>query len=169
MTMIAELPNLIRARRRELGLSQAELARKASVSRTTLSHVEQGKASHAQLNVLARIMAAVDLSPRLTGRSGPDADRLLVRMQHKARLQAQRERHLRLALELATDAEVARGRIAGARKVVELWRENGACSPYYVERWTKLLALPPAQLAREMASLGEWEDAMFQNSPWTWN
>ena len=30
------------------------------------------------------------------------------------------------------------------------------------------LALPPRKLAQAMVSLGEWEDALFQNSPWSW-
>jgi transcriptional regulator with XRE-family HTH domain len=166
--MIDDLPNLIRARRRELSLSQAEVAKAASVSRTTLSHVEQGKAPHARMDVLARIMRALDLAPRLSADGSPDPARLSARLAHQARLHAQRERHLRLAVELATDPRAARGKIARARKVVELWRAKRTCSPHYVKRWTELLALPPSQLARRMASLAEWEDAMFQNTPWSW-
>lgn len=166
--MIDELPNLIRARRAEKGLSQKQLAEVARVSRTTLSHVEQGKAPHVQMDVLARIMQALDLAPRLAAGGSPDPGRLAARMEHEARLHAQRERHLRLAVELAADARAARGKIARARKVVELWRGKRTCSPYYVRRWTELLALPPSQLARRMASLAEWEDAMFQNTPWSW-
>lgn len=166
--MINELPNLIRARRLEMGLSQKRLAEAARVSRTTLSHVEQGKAPHVQMDVLARIMRALDLAPRLSADASPDPGRLSARMAHRERLHAQRERHLRLAVELAADARAARGKIARARKVVELWRRNCTCSPHYVKRWTELLALPPSQLARRMASLAEWEDAMFQNTPWSW-
>jgi hypothetical protein len=89
-------------------------------------------------------------------------------MEHEARLHAARERHLRLAVELAAEPRAARGKIARARSVVDLWRSNRTCSQYYIKRWTELLALPPAQLARRMASLAEWEDAMFQNTPWSW-
>ncbi len=166
--MIDELPSLIRARRLALGLSQKRLAEAARVSRTTLSHVEQGKAPNVQMDVLARIMHALDLAPRLSAGASPDPGRLAARLAHRERLHAQRERHLRLAVELAADSRAARGRIARAREAVELWRRKRSCSPYYIRRWTELLALPPAQLARRMASLGEWEDAMFQNTPWSW-
>jgi transcriptional regulator with XRE-family HTH domain len=168
MSLIAELPQLVRDRRRELGLSQQRLAEAAAVSRTTLSHVERGKAPHVQTDVLDRILSALDLSPRLSAGATPDPARLAARAAHQARLHAQRERHLRLAVELAADPRAARGRIARAREVVELWRRKRSCSPHYIRRWTELLALPPAQLARRMADLGEWEDAMFQNTPWSW-
>ena len=58
--------------------------------------------------------------------------------------------------------------MAKARNRVELWRSKKTCSPLYVKRWSEMLALPPGKLARRMASLGEWEDALFQNSPWSW-
>ena len=71
-------------------------------------------------------------------------------------------------VELAADARAARGKIARTKKSVELWHRNRSCSPHYIKRWTELLALPPSQLARRMASLADWEDAMFQNTPWSW-
>lgn len=166
--MIADLSSLVRARRRELKLSQQQLAKAAAVSRTTLSHVERGKAPHVQMDVLERILRALDLAPRLAAGAAPDAGRLAARMAHQARLHAQRERHLRLAVALAADPRAARGKIVRARNVVDLWRRNRSCSPQYIRRWTALLALPPAQLAQRMASLADWEDAMFQNTPWSW-
>ena len=30
------------------------------------------------------------------------------------------------------------------------------------------LRLPPRKLGKAMTSLGEWEDALLQNSPWSW-
>jgi transcriptional regulator with XRE-family HTH domain len=171
-TMIDALPSLIRARRLALGRTQAQVAKDASVSRTTLSHVEHGKAPNAQMDVLGRILRALDLSPRLSaGESmGPGSDpaRLRARMEHQARLHAQRERHYRLAVELGADPRAARARIERAREVVDLWRRNRTCSRQYIRRWAALLALPPAALARRMVSLAEWEDALFQNTPWSW-
>lgn len=166
--LIDDLTALIQDRRRKTGLSQKQLAAAAGVSRTTLSHVEQGKAPHVQMDVLARILRALEVAPRLSVDGLPDPGRLAARMAHREQLHAQRARHLRLAVELAADAKAARGKIARAKKSVELWRRNRTCSPQYVRRWTELLALPPSQLARRMASLAEWEDAMFQNTPWSW-
>ena len=77
-------------------------------------------------------------------------------------------RPLRLAVELAQDGPAASAMVARARERVALWRANRSCSPYYIERWSSLLALPPRGIAREMSSLGEWENALFQNSPWSW-
>ena len=85
-----------------------------------------------------------------------------------SRLERQRVRHLRLAVELAQDGRAASALVARARKRVELWRANKSCSPFYIERWSSLLALPPRRIAREMSTLGEWENALFQNSPWSW-
>lgn len=166
--MIDELSSLIGRRRRELGLSQQRLASAAAVSRTTLSHIERGKAPHAQMDVIERILGALGLSPQLKAGTAPDPARLAARAAHQARLHAQRERHLRLAVELAADPRAARGRIARARETVELWRRKRSCSPRYIRRWAELLSLPPAQLAQHMANLGEWEDALFQNTPWSW-
>jgi hypothetical protein len=58
--------------------------------------------------------------------------------------------------------------VAKAQGRVALWRRRKTCSPFYVRRWSALLDLPPRKLAQAMASLGEWEDALFQNSPWSW-
>lgn len=165
--MIAELSRRVRARRQELGLSQQRLAEAAAVSRTTLSHVERGKAPHVQMDVLERICRALDLEPRLATAAAPDAGRLAARSAHAVRVQGQRERHLRLAVQLAADPRAARSRIERARRVVELWRRNRTCSPQYIRRWTELLALPPVALALRMSSLADWEDALFQNSPWS--
>jgi len=161
------LAQQVRARRRELGLSQQQLAAAAGVSRTSLSHVEQGRTAHAQIDMLSRILRALDLDLQLAA-SSPAAERVAARLAQQARVQAQRERHLRLAIEMATDPRAARARIRRAREVVALWRRQRTCSPLYIRRWTRLLALPPARLARRMASLGAWENALFQNTPWSW-
>jgi len=110
--MIDHLSSLIGARRRELGLGQQQLAEAAGVSRTTLSHLEHGKAPHAQMDVVERILRALELSPQLSVGTPPDSARLAARAAHQARLRAQRE--------------------------------------------------------RRVAELGEREDAMFQNTPWSW-
>lgn len=99
----------------------------------------------------------------------PDRDglRKLARLQQELKLGEQRERHLRLAVELAADERAAKQKIAKARERVELWRRKKSCSQFYIDRWSRLLALPPRKLAREMLRLGDWEAALFQNSPWS--
>jgi len=137
------------------------------VSRTVLSRLERGGPNPVQADVLDRIFAALGIAPRLPADSAMDARRL-ARLEQWARIEEQRSRHLRLALRLAGDRAAARKLIARAREVVELWRRNKTCSPLYIKRWSALLALPPGEMAKSMASLGKWENALFQNTPWSW-
>jgi transcriptional regulator with XRE-family HTH domain len=166
--LAAQFGNLVRAQRTVKGLTQADLARAAKVSRTILSRLERGSALVVQTDVLDRIFEVLEVSPKIVDRSAPDEARQQARLEQQQKLEQQRSRHLRLVIKLADDAQAAARMIAKARERVELWRRKGTCSPYYIERWSRLLRLGPRKLAREMASLGEWEDAMFQNSPWSW-
>lgn len=165
--LAVEFGVLIRNGRTAKGLTQAELARIAKVSRTVLSRLEQGKPRPVQTDVLDRILHVLECTPQIATVSALD-DRRRARMDHQARLDRQRSRHLRLAIDLASNPPGARRLIAKAKDRVALWRRNKTCSPFYIRRWSAMLALPPRQLARQMASLGEWEDAIFMNSPWSW-
>lgn len=165
--LAVQIGGLIRKERLAKGLKQAELASAARVSRTVLSRLEQGKPRPAQTDVLDRILQALGITPRFAADSIIE-DRRRARLEHQAKLEQQRNRHLRLAVELANNPRHARDLIARARSVAELWRRNRTCSPFYIKRWSTLLALPPGELARQMASLGDWEDALFQNTPWSW-
>jgi transcriptional regulator with XRE-family HTH domain len=165
--LAVEFGVLIKNGRTAKGLTQAELARVAKVSRTILSRLEQGKPRPVQTDVLDRIFHVLEFTPQIAAVSALD-DRRRARTEHQAKLYQQRSRHLRLAVDLASNPAGARRRIAKAKDRVELWRRNKTCSPFYIKRWSAILALPPGQLARRMASLGEWEDALFLNSPWSW-
>jgi len=165
--LAVQFGDLIRQTRRQKALGQAALAGAAKVSRTILSRLEQGKPRPVQTDVLDRVLAALDVVPQVSADDGM-AERRLARLEQDVRIERQRNRHLRLALELTGDLREARRRIARAKAVVELWRRNRSCSPFYIRRWSALLALPPGELARAMAGLGEWEDALFQNTPWSW-
>ena len=93
---------LIRQARREKGLTQVALADAAKVSRTVVSRLEQGKPRPVQTDVLDRVLAVLDVVPQLAG-DDRLAARRLARMEQGARLERQRSRHLRLALDLAGD------------------------------------------------------------------
>lgn len=168
--MLAEqFGGLLKAERARQGLRQAALARSADVSRSVLSRLERGKALPVQTDVLDRLFAALDIKPHVSNNAPPDAARLQARLEQQRKLEQRRSRHLRLAVDLvATEQLEARRMIAKARQRVELWRSKHLCSPLYIERWSEILALPPRSMAKAMVSLGEWEDAMFQNSPWSW-
>lgn len=160
------LGGLIRKARLAGGLTQSELARTANVSRSVLSRLEGGKPRPVQTDVLDRIFATLQVNPQVI-QDSPLDDRRRLRLEQQGRIERQRIRHLRLAVALASDPAGARKLIGVARQTVALWRRNRTCSAYYIRRWTTLLALPPAKLARALASLGEWEDALFQNTPWS--
>lgn len=166
--MLAEqYGKLIKEARVRKGLKQEDLANNARVSRAVLSKLEQGKPKAVQSDTLDRLLAALELSPQI-GQSSQDLPRKLARLEQELRRRDRRERHLRLAINLCDDESGAAEKVAKARQRVELWRSNQACSAFYIDRWSQLLALPPREMAKQMSSLGEWEDAMFQNSPWSW-
>lgn len=167
--MLAEqFGSLIKEQRARKALKQVDLARAANVSRTVLSRLEQGNAHAVQTDVLDRIFAALEVRPKMVEGGAADDARKQARLEQQNKLERQRSRHLRLAIHLADDKQAAPGMIARAKERVELWRRKRTCSPYYIERWSRLLSLPPRRMAKEMASLGPWEDALFQNSPWSW-
>ena len=164
--MLAEqCGKLIRDARIGKGLTQADLAKKARVSRAVLSRLEQGNPKAVQSDTLDRLLSALEISPQI-GQSSQDFPRRMARLEQELRGREQRERHLRIAISLGDNKSDAAAKVAKARQRVELWRRNQSCSPFYIERWSELLALPRRQMAKEMSSLGEWEAAMFQNSPW---
>lgn len=164
-----EYGKVIKEHRQRKGVNQQELASKARVSRAVLSRLEQGKPGAVQSDTIDRIFDALEVKPQVLGQAAYNDVRKMARMEHEKKLAQQRERHLRLALDLAADDDgLAAQKVEKARERVELWRRNKSCSPFYIERWSQLLALPPRKIAREMSSFGEWEDAFFQNSPWSW-
>jgi transcriptional regulator with XRE-family HTH domain len=167
--MLAEqYGKLIKDQRVRKGLKQEALAAAAQVSRAVVSRLEQGKPQPVQTDTLERLLKALGIESQVIDRSVRDDARKLARLEQQHRLVEQRNRHLRLAIELANDGRAAAAKVAKARERVALWRSKRSCSPYYIERWSRLLALPPRKMAKAMASLGEWEDALFQNSPWSW-
>lgn len=167
--MLAEqYGRFIRDQRVRKGLKQEQLARKAQVSRVVLSRLEQGKPLPVQSDTLDRLLDALEVSVQAPGQPRREDARRLARLDQLRRLERQRVRHLRLALELAGGGPDASAKVAKARARVNLWRRERSCSPYYIRRWSRILSLAPGKLAREMSSLGEWEDALFQNSPWSW-
>jgi transcriptional regulator with XRE-family HTH domain len=164
--LAAQYGKLIKEARLRKGLTQEDLAEKAQVSRAVLSKLEQGK-KPVQSDTLDRLLAALEVRPQIDP-TGGEALRKLARLEQEIKRLERRERHLRLAVRIAEDESAAAALVARARQRVDLWRRNRSCSPFYIDRWSQALALPPREIAKEMASLGEWEDAMLQNSPWSW-
>ncbi|MSQ50444.1 MAG: XRE family transcriptional regulator [Betaproteobacteria bacterium] len=162
---------IIRTERMARGLTQTAIASSAKVSRTILSQLEQGKPRPVQTDVLDRIFHALGIDPSAGNPEAAAATsmeaRRRIRVEHQLKLERQRIRHLRLAVELTANPKKARQSIAAARTMVGIWAKNKTCSPHYINRWTELLSLSPGALAIGMTSLGDWEDALFQNTPWS--
>ena len=157
---------LIREQRLRKGWKQEQLAEKASVSRAVLSALECGKPKPVKSNTIDKLLAALEVQPQLE-QHGRDTARKLARLEQEIKRREQREKHLRLAVELSADQPAAAPKVAKAKARVELWRSKKSCSLFYIQRWSEMLAKPPRSIAKEMSSLGDWEDALFQNSPWS--
>ena len=73
--------------------------------------------------------------------------------------------HDRISARLAL-REVSPGDIEKARSQVRKWADQQICSPWYVDRWTALLAGSAREIASRILRL-EKEDAkaLFQNTP----
>lgn len=73
-----QLANLVRSRRQLAGLTQAQLAERASVSRWWISEFESAKA-RAEIGLVMRVLAALDLSLDISPREetrAPTDDRI---------------------------------------------------------------------------------------------
>ena len=157
----------IKARRNGLGLSQTALCAAAGVSRAVLSRLENEHGRPVQTDVIDRLLEGLDTqaSVALGGASRPG--RAEERLRQQLRQEELRQRHLRVALDLCTNVRAAAAKIRRARQQVELWEERRSCSPPYIERWRKALAGDARQVALAMTTFGEWENAMYQNTPWS--
>lgn len=65
MLTLASLGEQIAARRKKLGLSQTELARKASISRATLDALENGRAGEVGFSKIGKLLSALGLELKL--------------------------------------------------------------------------------------------------------
>ncbi len=159
----------LRAARREKGLTQAALAARSGTSRVTIARLEAGSARDVRLGTVASLAGALGLKiAAVPEGAGPALETLLARERERSRRLDLRRRHAVLAGRLLS----ARGRegrslVATARGVVDRWEREGLCSHHYVSRWRALLALPAERLALALLDPGEWGDALFQNTPWT--
>jgi transcriptional regulator with XRE-family HTH domain len=69
----------IAAKRRQLGLSQSELARKTSISRATLDALENGRSGGLGFSKITKLLSALGLELKLqeTGSHRPTLDELM--------------------------------------------------------------------------------------------
>jgi len=79
MLTLSSLGDLIAAKRRKLGLSQAELARTASVSRATLDALENSRIVELGFSKITKILSALGMELKLqeAGSRRPTLDELI--------------------------------------------------------------------------------------------
>lgn len=158
--------------RRLRGLGQAELARAACVSRTVVSRLESGRGEPVQSDVIDRLAQGLGVSAGIVLGTPQPSQRAIERLHQDLRREQLRSRHFALAARLAaTDERRAAKLLSRARAQVDLWRSRRTCSHHYIDRWSAVLSQSPRKAAEMMTNLREWENALFQNSPWSfaWN
>lgn len=79
MITLNSLGEQIAARRKELGMSQTELARKASISRATLDALENGRSGEMGFSRITRLLSALGLNLNVqeAGPHRPTLDELI--------------------------------------------------------------------------------------------
>jgi transcriptional regulator with XRE-family HTH domain len=162
-------PVALRAARHAQALSQAALAARSGTSRVTIARLEAGSTRDFRFGTLRRLCDALGLELRaVPRRAQPVLETLLAREQERARRLDRRGRHAVLAARLlAARGPEAAALVRRARAGVERWERERLCSTHYITRWRAMLAGPVERVAQSLVEPGEWADALFQNSPWT--
>jgi transcriptional regulator with XRE-family HTH domain len=158
----------IRRARLAQSLSQAALAARSGTSRVTIARVETGSARDVRVGTISRISAALGLEVAAVP-TGAEAvlERLLTRERESSRRMERRLAHAVLAARLLAGRREASALVRKARAVVDRWERERLCSHHYVSRWRAMLAGPVERVAGSLLEPGDWRDALFQNTPWT--
>jgi hypothetical protein len=115
---------------------------------------------------------AIVASPALFAAAGRSKDATSARRLARAEQSiVERDRlikHQRIAIKLLTLPSAERRQlIDAARGAVEQWRKERLCSEDYIGRWSRLLSMPPREMALAIVSdMDGWGPALRQNSPW---
>jgi transcriptional regulator with XRE-family HTH domain len=163
------LRHQIRDARKAQSLSQAALAERSGTSRITIARLEAGADQDVRVGTIERLCGALGLELAVVpGGAHASAERLLEREREHARRLERRVWHARLAAHLLAIRRPAANALVGkARAVVDRWERDRLCSAHYVARWRSLLEAPVPRVAQALLDPGDWEDALFQNTPWS--
>jgi transcriptional regulator with XRE-family HTH domain len=163
------LHHQVRAARRQKALSQAALAARSGTSRVTIARVEAGSGQDFRVGTISRLCEALGLELTAEPRGALlSLETRLLRERERASRLDRRRRHAVLAARLlAAPRPEAAALVKRARSFVDRWERERLCSRHYVSRWRGMLAGPVTRVAQSLLDPGEWADALFQNSPWT--
>lgn len=162
-------PFRLRRARRARSLSQAALAEASGTSRVTIARLEGGAEHDVRLGTVLALCEALDLELAAVSAGGAAAlETRLARERARAGRLERRLAHARLAAWLlAARPEQARRLVARARSVVDRWQRDRLCSDHYVSRWRRMLSGSVGRVAGALLDAGEWEDALYQNTPFS--
>ncbi len=161
----SEIESRLAHQRKRLLLSQKAAAQRIGVGRTTVVAMENGHIGRVSFGVVDAYANSLDLPLQPVSRDdaarADHLERQLVRLEHAVALERQKNRHLRLAMQLTPAG------VRDARKQVNLWSERNTCSQFYIDQWRDMLSGSPSAVARKIAKCAEseWANALFQNSP----
>lgn len=162
-------PAQVRAARRGRALSQAALAALSGTSRVTIARIEAGAAQDFRMGTISRLCEALglELAAEPLGALRSLETRLLRERERASRMDRRRRHAVLAARLLAAPRPEAAALVKRARSFVDRWERDRLCSRHYISRWRGMLAGPVAGVAQSLLDPGEWADALFQNSPWT--
>lgn len=165
MTSAATIGQSIRQQRVAKDIAQDVLASAAGISRATLIQIEKGK--DARLSSLEGVGRVLGLQIGIVAESPELVRRRQARADNEAKLAVSREKHLKIAVQLALGGSQAQTLKTQALRMVRLWKERALCSPVYIERWQQILDAPPRDIARSLLALDAdaWGPALRQNTP----
>jgi transcriptional regulator with XRE-family HTH domain len=165
----SRLRDQLRKARRQHSLTQATLAARSGTSRVTIARLEAGSARDVRVGTVSRVGEALGLEVAAVPLGGePLLERRLAREQERARRLERRLAHAMLAARLlAARRKEATALVATARAAVGRWERERLCSSHYVSRWKAMLGGPVERVARSLLEPGEWTDALFQTTPWS--
>lgn len=164
MSALLYIGHALRTLRESKAMSQQALADAAGISRSTLIQIEKGKDVQTSSIEAAAKVLGVDFG--LLVEPPEMALRRDARTQLLAKQATSREKHLKIALQLALGGDKALALQQSALQMVQLWKARALCSPTYIEQWQKILDAPPAQVAQNILDMDEqWGAALRQNTP----
>lgn len=155
--------------RRERSLSQSALAARSGTSRVTIARLEGGGELDIRLGTVESVCRALGLELAALPRGGEQAlQARLARERARAAGLERRLAHARLAARLLAERpDRARALVKRARAMVGRWEREGLCSDHYVSRWRAKLRGRAERVARALVEPDAWDDALFQNTPWS--
>jgi transcriptional regulator with XRE-family HTH domain len=150
-------------------LSQAALANSSGTSRVTIARLEGGGEQDVRVGTIESLCQALGLElAALPAGGSATLEARFAREVARARRLERRLVHARLAASLlASHPDRAKTLVQRARAVVDRWERERLCSDHFISRWRRLLSGPVGRVAAGLLDPGDWEDALFQNTPWS--